>query len=117
MEYAEFLSDSMQAFSDTAVEEIKEVQGYVNDIYNIVADVYKKYDKSKVKKAEVIEEKVDVFTKKMEENHIDRMNKGECNAAVGAQYLQLASDVERVSDHLMNIVNKDLFYIKKSKKN
>ena len=117
MEYAEFLSDSMQAFSDTAVEEIKEVQGYVNDIYNIVADVYKKYDKSKVKKAEVIEEKVDDFTKKMEENHIDRMNNGECNAAVGAQYLQLASDVERVSDHLMNIVNKDLFYIKKSKKN
>ena len=115
MEYAEFLSDSNQSFSAGAIEEIENVRKIVNNIYTLVVDIYKDYDKAKVKAAEELEEKVDELTKMMEDNHIDRMNNGTCNAGVGAQYLQLSSDVERVADHLMNIISKDLFFIYKKK--
>ena len=59
------------------------------------------------KAAEQLEESIDVLTTKMSEDHIQRMNKGDFSANVGAQYLKLARDVERIGDHLMNINTKD----------
>lgn len=39
----------------------------------------------------------------MEEGHITRMEKGICTASVGAQYLELSSNAERMADHMINI--------------
>jgi Na+/phosphate symporter len=46
----------------------------------------------------------------MERNHIRRLNDGTCSPAVGAEYLSLAQNAERVADHLINVGNtvKDL---------
>ena len=41
------------------------------------------------------------------DNHIKRLNEGKCSASVGAQYLKLSSDVERIGDHLININDKN----------
>ena len=54
-----------------------------------------------------IEDKIDRLSKKMADNHIKRLNEGKCSASVGAQYLKLSSDVERIGDHLININDKD----------
>ena len=47
--------------------------------------------------------KIDDYTKFMEENHIKRLGEGVCTAYVGAQYLSLSSNAERVADHLLNV--------------
>jgi phosphate:Na+ symporter len=39
----------------------------------------------------------------MEEGHISRMEKGICTPSVGAQYLELSSNAERMADHMINI--------------
>ena len=39
----------------------------------------------------------------MEEWHISRMEKGICTPSVGAQYLELSSNAERIADHLINL--------------
>ena len=39
----------------------------------------------------------------MEDNHITRLNEGVCTAKVGAQYLSLTSNTERIADHLVNV--------------
>ena len=39
----------------------------------------------------------------MEENHISRLEKGICTPVVGAQYLSLSSNSERIADHLINV--------------
>ena len=52
---------------------------------------------------EEMEEKIDDYTKFMEENHIKRLGEGVCTAYVGAQYLSLSSNAERVADHLLNV--------------
>jgi Na+/phosphate symporter len=46
----------------------------------------------------------------MEQKHIDRLTSGEYSATVGAQYLEFASDSERIADHLLNVARtiKDL---------
>ncbi len=43
----------------------------------------------------------------MANNHIIRLNNNQCNAEAGAQFLKLASDVERIGDHLININDKN----------
>ena len=44
------------------------------------------------------EESVDKQKEEMGEHHIERMNKGECTPEVGAIYLSLSSNAERVAD-------------------
>lgn len=58
---------------------------------------------SPLEKANAVEEEIDDFTKKMEEGHIARMEKGICTPSVGAQYLELSSNAERMADHMINI--------------
>ena len=58
-------------------------------------------------KAKAIEEQIDKLTKSMADKHIERLNAGICSANVGAQYLKLASDAERIGDHLININDKN----------
>ena len=36
-------------------------------------------------------------------SHIRRLNSGKCDAVVGAVFLDLISNLERVGDHSMNI--------------
>lgn len=36
-------------------------------------------------------------------SHIERMEKGVCTPSVGAQYLELSSNAERMADHMINI--------------
>ena len=63
-----------------------------------------------LRRANVIEDRIDDFTKVMEHNHIHRLTEGTCSPAVGAEYLSLAQNTERVADHLINVGNtiKDL---------
>ena len=57
-----------------------------------------------IKKGEkTVEDEIDDITKAMEDNHIHRLEAGICGADVGAQYLSLSSNAERVADHLINV--------------
>lgn len=54
-------------------------------------------------KANIVEEEIDDYTQRMEAGHISRMEKGICTPSVGAQYLELSSNAERIADHLINL--------------
>lgn len=107
VEYAEHLNKSKQKFSTSAINEIIKVKEVINNIYHLTMDCYASYDESKYRKAMELEDMVDELTEKMANNHIERMNSGKCSADIGSQYLSLASDIERISDHLININDKD----------
>ena len=51
------------------------------------------------------EQNADDLKKLMVENHIKRLHKGVCSPEVGSLYLSLASDCERIADHLTNVAN------------
>ena len=84
-------------------EEIEQIRGYINDLYKITIEVYESGKRSGFRKAKKIEENIDELSRQMSDNHILRLNNGICSALVGAQYLKLSSDVERIGDHLINI--------------
>ncbi|MCQ2524655.1 MAG: Na/Pi cotransporter family protein [Lachnospiraceae bacterium] len=103
VEYATILRDEKQQFSVSAIAEIQYLREVIKDLFDNVMKAYKDKDIDALMKASEIEENVDIITEKMGNNHITRLNAGICTPLVGAQYLEMASNSERVADHLYNV--------------
>jgi phosphate:Na+ symporter len=103
VEYATALSESGQQFSDEAKCEISQLVTLMHQLYRNVIEAYQNEDLKALDKANAIEEEIDDYTRRMEEGHIARMEKGICTPSVGAQYLELSSNAERIADHMINV--------------
>ncbi|MBR1406303.1 MAG: Na/Pi cotransporter family protein [Bacteroidales bacterium] len=103
VEYAVALSESSQQFSDDAKYEISQLKELLHRLYEKALTAYRDEDLSALEKANEIEEEIDDYTRRMEEGHIARMEKGICTPSVGAQYLELSSNAERMADHMINL--------------
>ncbi len=103
VEYATALADSSQQFSDDAKYEISQLVTLLHQLYDSAMEAYRNEDLTALDKANEIEEEIDDYTRRMEEGHIDRMEKGICTPSVGAQYLELSSNAERIADHMINV--------------
>ncbi len=102
-EYAYNLSNSSQHFSQMAKKEIAELKEKLNTLYDKAIDAYSNEDFEALAQANILEEEIDDIKEKMEENHIQRLSQGICTPTVGAQYLSLSSNAERIADHLINV--------------
>lgn len=103
VEYATILADSHQQFSDDAKYEISQLKTLLHQLYDYAIEAYRNESLEALEKANVVEEEIDDYTKRMEEGHISRMEKGICTPSVGAQYLELSSNAERIADHMINL--------------
>ena len=103
VEYATTLARSSQQFSDDAKYEISQLKTLLHQLYVQAMDAYQNERLASLGNANAIEEEIDDYTRRMEEGHITRMEKGICTPSVGAQYLELSSNAERIADHMINI--------------
>lgn len=103
VEYALSLKSTNEEFSKEAVQEIAVVKERIENLFKEVVEAYSSLDFDKLGSAEKIEEEIDDITNEMAYNHIHRLNHGICTSNVGAQYLSLSSNAERVADHFMNV--------------
>ena len=103
VEYADALAAAGDKFSDEALYEISQLKILVHTLYDKVVAAYARESLTDLEEANVIEEQIDDFTKRMEDSHIARLGKGICNANTGAQYMELSSNTERIADHLINV--------------
>jgi phosphate:Na+ symporter len=103
VEYAEALKEQNATFSEDAVSEILKMEQLILALYKETMQAYHKLDLKALERANQIEEEIDDYTEQMERNHIDRLVKGVCTPSVGAEYLSLAQNSERIGDHLTNV--------------
>ena len=103
VEYATALSDSGQQFSDDAKYEISQMKALLHRLYGYALTAYRDEDRQALDQANIVEEEIDDYTRRMEEGHIARMEKGICTPTAGAQYLELSSNTERIADHMINL--------------
>lgn len=103
VEYADKLKDAGECFSPDAVEEIGALKALVHELYDAAMHAYEYADVETLDRAFEIEERVDEVTASMTDNHIKRLGDGVCTPEVGAQYLSLTSNVERIADHYINV--------------
>ena len=103
VEYAVKLQNSNERFSDTADEEIDNIIHIVEELYKKVMDAYENDNEQSLKYAYDLEQSVDDITEAMADHHIKRLSEGSCLPSVGAEFLSLTSDVERIADHFINV--------------
>ena len=85
------------------MSEIRNLQQHINDLFQKVMKAYVNVDMHSFDEANEIEEKIDAITEEMAQNHVTRMREDLCTPDVGAQYLSLTSDSERIADHFINV--------------
>ena len=103
VEYAEHLKAADEKFSEEAVSEIEAVRELIEKLFGHIIKAYITGDGEALALAFEAEDEVDIITSEMADNHIRRLSEGICTADVGAQYLSLSSDAERVADHFINV--------------
>ena len=103
VEYATVLANTSQQFSDDAKYEISQLKSLLHELYKNAITAYSDEDFAALERANAVEEEIDDYTRRMEEGHISRMEKGICTPSVGAQYLELSSNAERIADHMINM--------------
>lgn len=109
-DHAENLADSAQtrikeqiAFSDTAVEELKEMGSRVNTILKYAMDMFANNTREHLHDIMTLEDSIDEMERELQKHHIERLTKNECSAAAGMVFSDTISGFERVADHATNI--------------
>lgn len=103
VEYADALKEQNATFSKEAIAEIMKLEQMILNLYKETLQAYHKLDLEALERANKIEDEIDDFTDTMGRNHIERLVHGVCTPSVGAKYLSLAQNSERIADHLINI--------------
>lgn len=102
-ELAEEMSNEGIIFSVSAMEELKVMINTTLASYDNAVKALELDDISYAKNTVVLEDEVDALEKKLRAGHIDRLSNAECNVNAGIHFLELLGNLERVSDHAMNI--------------
>lgn len=102
-ETADDLHDHGARFSKEALNELRVVRGLTRQILSAAIRAFEKRDLDAALTIEPMEEVVDDLVNELRENHLDRLRAGECTVEVGSDYLDLLSDLERISDVCSNV--------------
>ena len=105
VEYAESLQNQNSAFSAEAIKEIGQMEQMITSLHGEIMQAYHKVDLEALGRAHDIEDRIDDFTDQMQQKHIERLGAGLCDPTIGAEYISLAQNSERVADHLINMGN------------
>ncbi|MDD6311380.1 MAG: Na/Pi cotransporter family protein [Firmicutes bacterium] len=103
VESAEVINNKKLAFSEDAKRELATLCRAINDICQITVDSFCNGDVEAATHVEPLEQVIDALTKKIKENHIGRLQKGECTIEMGTILEDVLTGLERVSDHCSNI--------------
>ena len=92
-------------FSKEAEEELKQLFQKTLSSLDTSIKAFEEKNIYKAQEVRTIEESVDALEKQLRSSHIIRLNQEKCSATVGTVFLDLISNLERISDHSNNIAD------------
>lgn len=98
--YTKKAIDETLNFSEVVKRDLQTLMKLLNEQYELVVQIVENNDIIKLKQSDEIEEEVDKTKKRLLDEHIQRMARGECNAENNSLFVSLVSNLERVGDHL-----------------
>ncbi len=102
-ELALFKIDNNVVFSEKAIGELDEMLERVMESYDLALEALKSKSRYTAQKVIEIEGVVDEMEKRLRKKHITRLNEGRCETSSGIIFLDMLSNLERISDHSSNI--------------
>ena len=102
-ETAEEMHEKKINFSTEATKEISVLTDAVREILSITTDMLEHDDIEMAKRVEPLEQIIDTLKKKIKNNHVQRLQIGECTVELGFILSDLLTNYERIADHCSNI--------------
>lgn len=90
-------------FSDEAIDEFNNIFNKVMKAFRMAVESFNEIDFEKAREVVKLEEEVDKLEQRYRDNHIYRLNNRLCYPHSGVIFLDILSNLERVSDHSSNI--------------
>ena len=105
VEYVRSIIENNLSFSDTAMGEMRDISDKCRSLMELSFAMFNAQGGSPELIERIIqaEDSVDDCKDDYKQNHIQRMNKGECNAEAGTTFLNMLIDIERIGDHAINV--------------
>lgn len=102
-EQAEYAWNHHIRFSDIGDQDFRDISERVMESFRSSVDAFEKVSITEAVRTAHLEDEVDEMEEEMRENHIQRLSRGECVPEAGVVFLDVLSDLERISDHADNI--------------
>lgn len=102
-EDAEALSKDECVFTEDALNELRTSIELINEIFEYTTQAFEKRDAEAARHIEPLEEVMDDLINTMHDNHLARLREGKCSMQSGMVFLDILSNLERVSDICSNI--------------
>lgn len=95
--------DKGLAFSQTAAAELMILHEALCEIVDLSADCFATNDLRIAEQVEPLEETIDLIIETLRNKHIGRLKEGVCSLESGIIFLEVLTNLERISDHCSNI--------------
>ncbi len=102
-EISKYLVEHDLVFSETAIADLVEIGGRVVESFAYAIDARATNSMESLRKVSQYEDMVDTLEEELREKHILRLSNNECKPSAGVQFLDIVSNLERMSDHAYNI--------------
>lgn len=102
-EIATAMNQTQIAFSEKALSELNVLRELIDTILDYGDEAFRKRNVAAARHIEPLEEVVDDMVKALNDNHLERLRAGICSTSAGTEFLNLLSEVERISDVCSNI--------------
>lgn len=102
-EIAESMNKENITFSKSAIKELNVLRELLTTVLDYTDVTFRKCNVEAARHIEPLEEVVDDMVALLKENHLERLNKGECSVFSGTEFLNLLTEVEHISDLCSNV--------------
>ena len=108
----QLINDNL-SMSKYAEEAIRDMFEKTKTLLQYSLDAFEKKHEEHLRDILVLEEEIDEIERQLQEAHVDRLTRGECDAETGMIYTDVVSNIERVADHSTNIAFSIMTDVKK----
>lgn len=95
--------DKELTFSDTARRELDVLDKAVREILSLTITAFQADDAVEAERVEPLEETIDLIIETLRDRHIRRLQNGACAIESGIIFLEILTNIERISDHCSNV--------------
>jgi len=95
--------DQKVPFSEIAMQELKEISTTTREFLAYVIEAMDRGDTTIYDKSHYLEDSIDNLETTLRNNHISRLNTGECAVLPGLIFIDMLHNFEKIGDHTFNI--------------
>lgn len=106
IKYTRHLVEDNIKFSSKVFEQISIMRDKLNQQFAYLKDMFENNNYAILAEVDQVEDEIDKLRSTMINDHIARLEKGECSPASSGVYINLVSNLERAGDHLAYIAHK-----------